>query len=268
MDMRLAINLIETAAPAWIHQDMYHGTARDDHAFDAARVAYFTPDRDEAVEHAYMDAGIEDGQPVLIRARLRVNNPALIDTRLMQDLHFAATELARLKAEGYDCAIGAHEDEICVFSAQSVEIIELIELPDHLAEGAPHLIVERSEQTSYGRVLIDPSPREVQALFQRLAAAESGSSWGPKLRILRENNHYYAWDAYAAQHHDVARALGVGQGEHPAECSECDSHWAESCGFRIQKMHDGDWTGVVIVHGQKDFGYEHNDAGELVAPDY
>ena len=124
-------------------------------------------------------------------------------------------------------------------------------------------LLERFEMTDHGRLLIDPRPNELMALFKQIVASER-HGYEPDVRTLREDNRYYVWSAYEADHMEMARSIGVGQLDIPAEVSHSVLHWAESCKFNIERMHDGDWQGGVIVNGHKDFGYVHNEAGEPV----
>jgi hypothetical protein len=107
----------------------FHGTARRNHAFDRGRVAYLTPKRGLACDHASMDAEIDGGVPVVIEARLPVRVPVVIDEIEMQDLHFRPDRVAAYLAAGHDCAIGiGNDNEIAVFDGASIEIVSVEEI--------------------------------------------------------------------------------------------------------------------------------------------
>lgn len=116
----------ETLA-AYLLGDFYHGSARRSTNFCPSSVAYFTKDLKEARDYAVTDAEIDGGEPFVIRANLQVTKPAILDLMEMQDLHALPERVAELKNQGYDCAVGGIGiDEICVFSATSIQIQEVI----------------------------------------------------------------------------------------------------------------------------------------------
>src|SRR4051812_29396749 len=102
----------------------FHGTARADHAFRPGRVAYLTPDERLAPGYAAEDAGIDGGEPILVRAKLLVSNPVVIADMDMQDLHFRHDLVAEYRSRGHDCALGhGSRLEIAVFDgATGIEI--------------------------------------------------------------------------------------------------------------------------------------------------
>jgi hypothetical protein len=119
--------LIETQILDWLQRDLYHGTARRRLAFSSTHVAYFTPHLHDAWNMAYSDAEIDGGTPRVLRVRLSIQNPVRIDTMAMQDLHVHPDQVARLQAEGYDCAIGAYDNEVAVFGNHHIHVEEIIE---------------------------------------------------------------------------------------------------------------------------------------------
>lgn len=136
--MRRYMMLCETS-PAWLMDDLYHGTARRWLDFSPTRVAYFTRDLRLAWQLADMDSEVEGGTPRVFRVKLGVPNPVRMDHTLMQDLHMHEHNalVARLRAEGYNCAIGDGEydgGEVCVLSRNDIHVQEIINKPDTVQE--------------------------------------------------------------------------------------------------------------------------------------
>lgn len=118
----------------FLDQTFHHGTARKNLAFQPDKVAYFTPDRSLAEEHARMDAGVEGGTPHVITALVRADNPALIDNIEMQDLHFHPERVQELIDMGHDCAIGrGNLTEIVIFGPHLFEVLSIEEIAMRLA---------------------------------------------------------------------------------------------------------------------------------------
>lgn len=115
----------------YIRGVFYHGTARQNLDFhESPRVSYFTQDMAVAREYAEGDAMDEGDIPVVIKARLDLHNPAVLDMIEMQDLHFMPQRVAELVAQGHDCAVYDHEagDEVAVFGSAPIKIIEIIKV--------------------------------------------------------------------------------------------------------------------------------------------
>jgi len=122
----LAATLRIDEAADWLKHDLYHGTARRRLAFSPTHVAYLTPDLRTAWDHAKMDAEVDGGTPLVLRVRLSIENPVRLDTREMQDLHANDDLVARLQAQGYDSAIGEHDNEVAVFGNQHIHVVEIM----------------------------------------------------------------------------------------------------------------------------------------------
>lgn len=178
--------------------DMYHGTARRRLDFSPTHVAFFTPDLAVAWSHAEMDAEVDGGTPRVFRVKLSVQNPIKLDTELMQDLHLPDHRdlVARLQAEGYDCAIGAYDGEVCVFNRKDIHIQEVLERPDTVNEaqetgGAAPLseaywATQHTEDeyfTGDFDVFIDPSRTELGKLLREFK----------HLRGFFDMDHVYVW---------------------------------------------------------------------------
>lgn len=127
-DLRRWITLCEAIVPDWILGDQFHGTARNSLEFRPNRVAYFTPSVTSARDHALMDSETEGGTPRVIRVRLSVKNPAVIDSNEMQDLHFLPDQVSELESHGHDCAVGEHDNEIAVFDIRNIHIQEIMDV--------------------------------------------------------------------------------------------------------------------------------------------
>ena len=75
-----------------------------------------------------MDAQVDAGTPRVIRVRLSVKNPAVLDEIEMQDLHSRPDRVAKLRGQGHDCAIGPYDVEIAVFGNQNIHVREIIDV--------------------------------------------------------------------------------------------------------------------------------------------
>ena len=132
--MREFIQIInEGQAADYLQGIFFHGTALE--KGDGFRhTAYFTQNRNEATEYAWMDSEVDGDPPMLISVRLHCVKPAVLDWMLLQDL--AQTEpgrqkAAELMADGYDVAVSSTpgHDEVCVLDPSKIEVIEVIKLP-------------------------------------------------------------------------------------------------------------------------------------------
>ena len=64
----------------------------------------------------------------MVRVRLSVKNPAVLDEIEMQDLHSLSDRVSELKSQGYDFAIGPYEGEIAVLFDNRIHVQEAIDL--------------------------------------------------------------------------------------------------------------------------------------------
>jgi hypothetical protein len=140
MKMRDIIRIVENLLPNWLTEPLYHGTARNDLTFHPKRVAYFAADFPSARRHALLDAEVDAGTPHVICVRLKSPRPAKIDGILMQDLHMYPAEVAKLMAQGHDCAIGigfAYDGEVAVFPNAKMDIDQIALIDDQKDQPTP-----------------------------------------------------------------------------------------------------------------------------------
>lgn len=124
---RVAEAAVEPISPTQLSPIYYHGTARSNLAFRPKTVAYFTDQYTGACDHARMDTEHEGGTPFVIEVSLAVRNPVMIDTSLMQDLHFRTAEREELRRQGYDAAIGPESPhEVCVLDPRCIRVRRII----------------------------------------------------------------------------------------------------------------------------------------------
>lgn len=132
--MRQFIDIItENQTEHYLQGVFYHGTAVEK-GTGFYGTAYFTQNKDEATEYAWMDAETDGGVPMLYAVRLHCTNPAFLDTISMQDL--AQTREGNAKAEelttqGHDVVLSNEDghDEVCVLDSSKIEILKIIKLP-------------------------------------------------------------------------------------------------------------------------------------------
>ncbi len=113
----------------WLQGVFYHGTARRNLTFDPGRVTYLTPDIHLAKKFALEDSE-SGGIPVIIRCTLSVRNPIAMNHMEMQDLHGSPNMVNDLLTQGFDCAVGGDENEVCVFRPESIHPSTAISLQE------------------------------------------------------------------------------------------------------------------------------------------
>lgn len=125
--------ITEGQAADYLQGVFYHGTALEK-GEGFRHTAYFTQNRNEATEYAWMDSEVDADPPMLIKVRLHCTNPAVLDWMLLQDLaqnKEGRAKAAELMAAGHDVVISSTpgHDEVCVLDPSKIEVIEVIKLP-------------------------------------------------------------------------------------------------------------------------------------------
>ncbi len=125
--------ITEGQAADYLQGVFFHGTAIE--KVDGFRhTAYFTQNRNEATEYAWMDSEVDGDPPILVSVKLHCTNPAILDWQLLQDLaqnEVGRTKAAELMAAGHDVAVSSTpgHDEVCVLDPSKIEVLEVIKLP-------------------------------------------------------------------------------------------------------------------------------------------